>query len=348
MKQIISALICISIMLALPQIARAHPGGTDSSGGHTDRSTGEYHYHHGYSAHQHYDMDGDGKADCPYDFRDNTGHRNGSSNSGDPGNNATTPPVLIIPDIPEPDIPKYSTEPTVPKTTTAKKEETKPVPTWIYWCFGILSVILLWMGVIIYAQKEDKEIVQYSHKNEIKRLNEQHNEEISRLKSKYEESLREKDATDEEIAKAVKRLERVKETEAETWKKVYKAQSDLHNLKERIILGEESVKRSKESRLFFQNAPLHISLSADGKPVYWKPDPKKPYGDYTVYVKQGSEVYHTDRYCASYFSKEAHIFDYISKRRPCQKCARNAFDFTEAPEWYTAAINERLNDRSNL
>lgn len=31
----------------------AHRGRTDSSGGHYNRSTGEYHYHHGYSAHQH-------------------------------------------------------------------------------------------------------------------------------------------------------------------------------------------------------------------------------------------------------------------------------------------------------
>ncbi len=34
-------------------ISYAHPGKTDSSGGHYDRSTGEYHYHHGYPEHQH-------------------------------------------------------------------------------------------------------------------------------------------------------------------------------------------------------------------------------------------------------------------------------------------------------
>jgi hypothetical protein len=47
-------------MLA-PAIAFAHPGKTDKNGGHTDKSTGEYHYHHGYEAHQH---DGDV---CPLD-----------------------------------------------------------------------------------------------------------------------------------------------------------------------------------------------------------------------------------------------------------------------------------------
>ena len=44
----------------------AHPGRTDYKGGHYDRSTGEYHYHHGYPAHQHEN------GVCPYDFDDNT------------------------------------------------------------------------------------------------------------------------------------------------------------------------------------------------------------------------------------------------------------------------------------
>lgn len=60
-------------------VVTAHPGRTDSRGGHYDRSTGEYHYHHGYSAHQHYDIDGDGKKDCPYNFKDKTNHSNNSS-----------------------------------------------------------------------------------------------------------------------------------------------------------------------------------------------------------------------------------------------------------------------------
>lgn len=53
----------------------AHPGKTDSSGGHTDLSTGEYHYHHGYPAHQHTD------GFCPYAFDDQTDHSSGSSSS---------------------------------------------------------------------------------------------------------------------------------------------------------------------------------------------------------------------------------------------------------------------------
>lgn len=59
----------------------AHPGRTDDDGGHWDYSSGTYHYHHGYPEHQHYDMDGDGIADCPYNFDDKTGQNSGTSGS---------------------------------------------------------------------------------------------------------------------------------------------------------------------------------------------------------------------------------------------------------------------------
>ena len=60
-------------LLLIPSIAFAHPGRTDANGGHYDRSTGEYHYHHGYEAHQHPD------GICPYDYNDRTGVSSGSS-----------------------------------------------------------------------------------------------------------------------------------------------------------------------------------------------------------------------------------------------------------------------------
>lgn len=78
---IVSGVLALSV---LPAVALAHSGRTDSSGGHWNHSTGEYHYHHGYSAHQHYDIDGDGVADCPYDFVDvsTSSSSSGSYSSG--------------------------------------------------------------------------------------------------------------------------------------------------------------------------------------------------------------------------------------------------------------------------
>lgn len=63
MKKII-ILSSIFIIVLFSNIAFAHPGGTDGNGGHYNHATGEYHYHHGYSAHQHEN------GICPYDFED--------------------------------------------------------------------------------------------------------------------------------------------------------------------------------------------------------------------------------------------------------------------------------------
>jgi len=57
----------------------AHGGRTDGNGGHNSDSG--YHYHHGYPAHQHYDIDDDGQIDCPYDFDDKTDHSPGDKNT---------------------------------------------------------------------------------------------------------------------------------------------------------------------------------------------------------------------------------------------------------------------------
>ena len=69
MKKFIKITCVVALgLLILTTVIYAHSGRTDSSGGHYNHSTGEYHYHHGYSAHDHYDIDGDGKRDCPYEF----------------------------------------------------------------------------------------------------------------------------------------------------------------------------------------------------------------------------------------------------------------------------------------
>ena len=79
MKKIcIAALLLICFLLATLQVF-AHPGRTDEDGGHYVAGTSEYHYHHGYPAHDHYDMDGDGDKDCPYNFADKTGWNSGNS-----------------------------------------------------------------------------------------------------------------------------------------------------------------------------------------------------------------------------------------------------------------------------
>ena len=72
------AMLCIilmlmSLFLTLP--VYAHSGRTDSKGGHINYSTGEYHYHHGYSAHQH------PNGVCPYSSSNTSNNQSDSSNS---------------------------------------------------------------------------------------------------------------------------------------------------------------------------------------------------------------------------------------------------------------------------
>lgn len=77
-NKLLSLIICTVMLFSIPIVAFAHPGRTDEYGGHYDWKTGEYHYHHGYPAHQHID------GYCPYDYDDQTDHSNhggGVSNS---------------------------------------------------------------------------------------------------------------------------------------------------------------------------------------------------------------------------------------------------------------------------
>jgi hypothetical protein len=41
------------IFLCVPSLSLAHSGRTDTAGGHYNRRTGEYHFHHGMGPHQH-------------------------------------------------------------------------------------------------------------------------------------------------------------------------------------------------------------------------------------------------------------------------------------------------------
>ena len=77
MRRFVRSLFLVTLLsLVCLTLAFAHPGKTDASGGHYDHSTGEYHYHHGYPAHQHID------GECPYDFDDQTGVNSGSPSTG--------------------------------------------------------------------------------------------------------------------------------------------------------------------------------------------------------------------------------------------------------------------------
>lgn len=79
-NKLIRAFFIAVMVLITPLAAFAHSGRTDGQGGHYNRTTGEYHYHHGYPAHQHED------GQCPYNFDDQTDH--GSTGRNNDGENS--------------------------------------------------------------------------------------------------------------------------------------------------------------------------------------------------------------------------------------------------------------------
>ena len=79
MRKAFCALFCFILLFCG---ASAHSGRTDASGGHWDSYNGEYHYHHGYPAHQHTN------GICPYEYNDLTG-----INSDSPSSNTTVSSV---------------------------------------------------------------------------------------------------------------------------------------------------------------------------------------------------------------------------------------------------------------
>lgn len=67
------SLFCIALVMLSAVVAFAHSGGTDYKGGHYVNGASEYHYHHGYPAHDH------PNGQCPYDFKDKSSSSGGSS-----------------------------------------------------------------------------------------------------------------------------------------------------------------------------------------------------------------------------------------------------------------------------
>lgn len=72
MKKVIVFIIITLIVALMSLTGLAHSGGTDSNGGHYDRSTGDYHYHHGHPAHDH-TIEKDGTTKCPYEKKGGIG-----------------------------------------------------------------------------------------------------------------------------------------------------------------------------------------------------------------------------------------------------------------------------------
>lgn len=298
--------ILLFLVMILPVTVLAHPGRTDSQGGHTDHSTGEYHYHHGYSAHQHYDMDGDGKADCPYDFKDKTDHTTGS---GDSALDITVPkPSIEIPDFPEIEPPKVTFSD--PVQVTPEKEGAKvvlnltPIVNWI------IAGILVILAICCYF---------------LKRRCTEAQEKITDIQNKYDTL---KKWTVSGIISYRKRVAEYQEkllVANDHWDPDVKVNFRSAS---NIPMYEE---HKNASDPFF--LPDGVFVGASGKLVCGYVCNSRPYGDFTVYVSNYGSCFHSTSFCSHTTLRPAHIMDVISTKRPCTICCGHDLERSK-PEWY--------------
>ena len=125
MKKLISLMLVLLLLILFAFTVLAHPGRTDSNGGHYNRSTGEYHYHHGYPEHKHIN------GECTYNFDDKTGSNSSSSNKNSYNYNTTAKSTT-----------QYTTQPIIKKQSAFNsiKNYINEKPT---------SALLLFLAILI-------------------------------------------------------------------------------------------------------------------------------------------------------------------------------------------------------
>ena len=147
-KKVLLIFTFLLLAVCLYTTAYAHSGRTDSNGGHYDRETGEYHYHHGYPAHDH-----DGGI-CPYNYDDRTGWNSGTTGDGSKDNQSKG-------------------QKNIPKKTESNNSKLLPFIL-LLTPFAILLLFLLWSFIYGYvdSRKFAKEQAKYSQLYEGKRISE--------------------------------------------------------------------------------------------------------------------------------------------------------------------------------
>lgn len=321
MKRILSLAICLFLLLSVCVVAYAHPGRTDADGGHWDRSTGEYHYHHGYPAHDHYDMDGDGILDCPYNFKDKTGSSSGnSSGSGKASSSISTEPTS------QPTLPSFETLPSSamssvgstykkPSSTLATQnpntqEEVAPEVT-----VSIMILIISIIGISV--------IVNHGQKREIKRLE----SEIRKNQTDFDLAIKKRD---EEIRKIQDEFDALSTSiiNLHTEQLDYLDQITRQNvsaLQSKLKFDTDRVGSyfDHESILTLIGTPRGDSVGSDGLPQREDSSSCKWGEKYTFYVNpiRRNAKYHTAR-CPHRADTEINAYS-LSEHNfflPCQHC----------------------------
>lgn len=319
-KNILTLFLGLLVLLSLISVVSAHPGKTDSDGGHVDHSTGEYHYHHGYPAHSHYDIDGDFIIDCPYDFTDLTDHSRGDSSSdykSSFGYNSQSSSSLY----------NYASKETVAESSN--KVITKEVPYFPIWAKWVVIISAFVTICLIFAN--------HSKNQQIAEMNHDARNSIDEFSKKEKQIRLESQAALSKIKHDAALLISEKDKEIEKLNgRITKLQTELNSVISTLPVGSiyfPSVGKPKQ-QLYHIEIPSDIYYINGTVPVRGFISDRTPYGDFTVYVAQKGRCYHTDPYCGNGFLYARHAYDTINKLPPCRICGYRSSASASIPDWY--------------
>ena len=278
----------------------AHPGRTDSQGGHYDRDTGKYHYHHGYPAHQH------PNGICPYENNEKeTTTRKYYSNSDSDGNSGRDSTTSITPKEKE-QITQRVAATTREHLSTINKDDNKPPLIFLilFVIFLILFGTLSAIGILLLIHSIVITIQEY----------------IDKERKRKELDRQWKQELEQSIAAGRKFVEEHK-TE------IFEIKQNIKKMKEERLLLIKKYNNFSAFKILnnIPGVPASASFYTDKK-IYTN-DLEYPVFGYTSL--KGHCFHLIKGHCNSY--TRHYLFDIAEVYYPCRVCAKN---FREKYKWY--------------
>lgn len=329
-------------------LVSAHPGHTDSNGGHTDSDTGDYHYHHGYAAHAHFDMDGNGTIDCPYDFDDQTGRNSGASTgtgSYTPGNGSEDGYQEGYSDGYKVGKRDGTTAGYEDGYAEAEKKLTRQaekaaaqyssdlsdLKTLGLKIIGVLSVSLLACVLLLRRSIKKRKADQLDYERGIAAVRNQCRQEIRELEEAHQLRLDEiRDTCEDRVNKAASGYSVLsRRVHAQHTAELQKLQLRLANF--RRLEALELIAKGKDESIVL---PDGVALRPSYTPIRGKTSKRYPYGSYTIFMTPTGKTYHCLCDCVPN-ARPSHFFDRPQDSTPCRKCVPLDTYPQDLPAWYT-------------
>lgn len=345
-KRILATAFALALTLPLLAVS-AHPGRTDSAGGHTDSDTGDYHYHHGYEAHAHFDIDGNGTIDCPYDFDDQTGRNSGTST----GSGSYTPGDGSEDGYQEGYANGYLEGNRAGSLTgyengyydaeVAYAELSREAYAKFEQRFSYLKSLFLKVSCVLFAALlltvfflrrsiKKRKADQLEYERSIDAARNRFRQEIRELEESHQlqlDALR--DSCESRVSKVTSGYSRLAANlQAERTAELKKLQFRLANFKRLEAL--ELIAQAKDDSI---QLPEGVALRPTYTPIRGKTSKRYPYGSYTIFMTPTGKTYHCLHDCSPN-ARPSHFFDRPKDASPCRKCVPLDTYPQDLPDWY--------------